>query len=309
MQDTEAVDHLRAAAETARITGIEFVAPDQYDVTLPDMRLHVLDWGGPSDQVVLLLHGGGLTAHTWDLVCLSLRTAGYHCIAPDLRGHGDSAWAAEQQYHVSDYTRDVAGLVDHLELDQFVLVGMSLGGMTAIHYAAAHSARLAGLVLIDVGPEMSGGGRERMRNFAETTTELDSIDAYVAQAMLFNPRRNPDLLRRSLMHNLRQGENGKWSWKYDPQRQRAMGDDPARRAEAAWGAVDRIDCPTLVVRGGDSDMFSPANAEALVGRLQQVEFVEVPGAGHTVQGDQPRVLSDALRDYLAGLSWSRSPRR
>jgi pimeloyl-ACP methyl ester carboxylesterase len=186
---------------------------------------------------------------------------------------------------------------------------MSLGGMTAINYAAAHSARLAGLVVIDVGPEMSAaGGRERMRNFAETTVELDSIDAYVEQAMRFNPRRKPELLRRSLMHNLRQGANGKWSWKYDPKRQHGMRDDPAREPTTAWAAVDAIDCPTLVVRGGDSDMFSPANAAALVARLKQVEFVEVPGAGHTVQGDQPALLSEALRTFLAGISWSQPPR-
>src|SRR5262245_13862326 len=118
------LDHLRAAAETADLANAEVVSPVQLEVATGEMRLNVLDWGGPSDTTILLLHGGGLTAHTWDLLCLTLRP-NYRCIAPDLRGHGDSAWSAERRYRLDDHRGDVQSLVEYFELDRFVLVGMS----------------------------------------------------------------------------------------------------------------------------------------------------------------------------------------
>src|SRR3977135_563920 len=108
MLDFEAVDHLRAAAAAANLGQLEIVASEQYDVQLGDMQVHVLDWGGSGEPIVLL-HGGGLTAHTWDLVCLGLRPT-YRCIAPDLRGHGDSSWSPEQRYTMADHRADLEGL-------------------------------------------------------------------------------------------------------------------------------------------------------------------------------------------------------
>jgi esterase len=297
MLDSEAVDHLRAAAEAANLGQLEVVASKQYDVELGDMRLHVLDWGGSGEPIVLL-HGGGLTAHTWDLVCLGLRST-YRCIAPDLRGHGDTSWSPELRYQLADHRSDVEGLVAHLGLDRFVLVGMSLGGAVAMNYAGQHPDKLAALVLVDVGPAMSGAGRERLRNFATESQRLESVDAYVERAMAFNPRRKPELLRRSLLHNLRQDSDGMWAWKYDPRRMGPAGSDPARRAEEMWSAIERVDCPTLVVRGADSDMFLEQDAAQLVSRLRHAQFVQIPGAGHTVQGDQPRALTAALRAFLS----------
>jgi esterase len=296
MLDSEAVDHLRAAAEAANLGQLEVVASEQYDVPLGEMRVRVLDWGGSGEPVVLL-HGGGLTAHTWDLVCLGLRPT-YHCIAPDLRGHGDSSWSPEQRYTMADHRADLEGLVAHLGLDRFVLVGMSLGGAVAMNYAGQHPERLTALVLVDVGPEMSGAGRERLRSFAAESQRLESVDAYVERAMTFNPRRKPELLRRSLLHNLRQDSDGMWAWKYDPRRMGPPGSDPERKPEVVWAAIERIDCPTLVVRGADSDLFLEQDAAKLVSRLRHAQFVQIPGAGHTVQGDQPRALTAALQSFL-----------
>jgi pimeloyl-ACP methyl ester carboxylesterase len=297
MLDFEAVDHLRAAAAAANLGQLEIVTSEQYDVQLGDMQVHVLDWGGSGEPIVLL-HGGGLTAHTWDLVCLGLRPT-YHCIAPDLRGHGDSSWSPDQRYQLADHRGDLEGLVAHLGLDRFVLVGMSLGGAVAMHYAGQHAEKLSALVLVDVGPEMSGAGRERLRSFAAESQRLESVDAYVERAMAFNPRRKPELLRRSLLHNLRQDSDGMWAWKYDPRRMGPAGADPDRRTEVVWAAIERIDCPTLVVRGADSDLFLEADAAKLVSRLHHAQFVEIPGAGHTVQGDQPRALTAALHTFLS----------
>jgi pimeloyl-ACP methyl ester carboxylesterase len=296
MLDSEAVNHLRAAAEAANLGQLEVVASEQYDVPLGEMRVHVLDWGGSGEPVVLL-HGGGLTAHTWDLVCLGLRPT-YHCIAPDLRGHGDTSWSPERRYTMADHRADLEGLIAHLGLDRFVLVGMSLGGAVAMNYAGHHPDKLTALVLVDVGPEMSGGGRERLRSFAAESQRLESVDAYVERAMAFNPRRKPELLRRSLLHNLRRDSDGMWAWKYDPRRMGPAGSDTERHPDVMWSAIERIDCPTLVVRGADSDLFLEQDAAKLVSRLRRPQFVQIAGAGHTVQGDQPGALTAALQDFL-----------
>jgi esterase len=298
MHEFDLSEHLRMAAEAAGLDDVEVVRPTEWELPLDNMRLRVLDWGGPSAKPIVLLHGGGLTAHTWDLLCLTLRPH-YRCIAPDLRGHGDSAWSADQRYRLEDHRADLEGLVSHFQFDRFVLVGMSLGGAVAMTYAGLHADRLEALVLVDVGPEMSGAGGQRLRDFAASSAELDSIDAYVERALAFNPRRRPELLRRSLLHNLRRTPNGKWAWKYDPRRTLPPGTDPGRRREVMWANVARISCPTLVVRGAQSDMFLPHDALKLISHLPKGQFVEIPGAGHTVQGDQPRALSEAILDFLA----------
>jgi pimeloyl-ACP methyl ester carboxylesterase len=298
MPEFDLLDHLQSAATAADLSDIEVVQPAQHDVHVGDMRLNVLDWGGDAETTILLLHGGGLTAHTWDLLCLTLRPE-YRCIAPDLRGHGDSDWSAERRYRLEDHRADVEGLVDHFGLERFVLVGMSLGGAVAMTYAGQYADRLDALVLVDVGPEMSGGGGQRLRSFANESAELDSIEAYVERAMAFNPRRRPELLRRSLLHNLRQTPTGKWAWKYVPHRWLPPDADPGRRREVMWSNVERISCPTLVVRGGDSDMFLDTDAQKLVNRLPDGQLVTIPGAGHTVQGDQPRALSRAMLEFLS----------
>src|SRR5205814_301136 len=158
--------------------------------------------------------GGGLTAHTWDLVCLALR-AEFRCLALDQRGHGDSEWSPTLDYAPEAHVRDIAALIDHLGLDRPVLVGQSMGGMNALAYAARPGARLAGLVLVDVGPDIRWDGAQRIATFVQGPGELDSVEAFVERARAFSPSRDPRLLRRSILHNLRELPDGRWTWKYD----------------------------------------------------------------------------------------------
>jgi pimeloyl-ACP methyl ester carboxylesterase len=251
----------------------------------------------------VLLHGGALTAHTWDIMCLALGDA-YRCIAPDLRGHGDTDWAPDHDYSHEAYARDLAALLGELELGRCVLVGNSLGGHTAIRYAAERppSEQPEALVLVDIGPEMRSAGRERLRNFTEGPREMDSLEEFVERAVAFNPLRRREILRRSLLHNLRQLPSGKWAWKYDPNRfQRGPLAGPPPTLEDRWNDVHRLACPVLVVRGGRSDMFLDEDAEKLAANLKDGRWVRIEGAGHTVQGDQPRALARAIREFLEGL--------
>jgi pimeloyl-ACP methyl ester carboxylesterase len=292
------LEHLRDASAIAGLTLPALIVPDEHQVVLGRMRFRYLDWGTAGKKPLLFLHGGGLTAHTWDLVCLSLRED-YRCLALDLRGHGDSEWSPEMDYGIEAHSRDVEALVDHLGLDGLGLVGMSLGGLTAIAYAGRQSARLSALVIVDSGPEGREEGARRIQEFVAAPAEFDSIDEVIERALSFNPRRDPKLLRRSLQHNLRHMPNGKLTWKHD-RRHRAKFDaeEWARRRQGLWDEVARITCPTLVVRGGRSDVFHDEDAEKLAKALPRGSWVRVEDAGHTVQGDNPRGLVAELRRFL-----------
>ena len=292
------LEHLRDASALAGLTLPELIVPAEHQVVLGRMRLRYLDWGTKGKRPVLFLHGGGLTAHTWDLVCLALRQD-YRCLAPDLRGHGDSEWSPEMNYGIEAHRDDVAALIDHLHLDGLVLVGMSLGGLTALAYAGQHAAKLDRLVIIDSGPEARQEGARRIQEFVAAPAEFDSVDEVIERALSFNPRRDAKLLRRSLQHNLRQLPSGKLTWKHD-RRHREKFDAEAwgRRRQALWQEIPRITCPTLVVRGARSDVFHDEDAEKLAKALPHGSWVRVEDAGHTVQGDNPRGLLAELRKFL-----------
>ena len=290
--------HLELSAATAGMSLPELVLPDEHDLLLRRMRFHYLDWGTAGLPPVVFLHGGGLNAHTWDLVCLALRRA-RHCVALDQRGHGESEWSPQMDYSTESQVGDLDAFVEALGLERFVLVGMSLGGVNALAWAGRNSPRLAGLVLVDVGPEIRTDGVRKIAAFTSENAPLDSVDQFVEKALAFNPRRNRDLLRRSLLHNLRRMPDGRWMWKYD-QRHRGKVDPgaQARRRDLLWSAVDGVECPTLVVRGAQSDVFHDEDAERLAGRLRDGRWVRVEGAGHTVQGDNPAGLLVPLSAFL-----------
>jgi esterase len=291
-------EHLKLSSATAGLPLPDLNLPESHHVILRGMRFHYLDWGTPGRPPMLFLHGGGLNVHTWDLVCAALKPE-RHCLALDQRGHGDSEWSPAMDYATESHAADLDAFVDRMGLDRFVLVGMSLGGANALAWAGRHSRRLAGLVLVDVGPETRAAGRAKIQAFTSEATPLDSVEDFVNRALAFNPRRNPTLLRRSLLHNLRQMPDGKWMWKYD-QRHRGRNDPAAneRRRELLWSAVTGVKCPTLVVRGAESDVFHDADAEKLSRALPDGRWVKVEKAGHTVQGDNPAGLLVPLRAFL-----------
>src|SRR6516162_8035644 len=242
-------DHLKTTAVRAGFSFDEVVLPEQHHVAVNGLGFRYLDWGTKGLRPILFLHGGALTAHTWDLCCLALRND-YHCMALDQRGHGDSDWAPDANYSISAQREDVKGFAEAVGLDRFVLVGMSMGAINGLAYAIAYPETLSALVLID------GGAKP------------ETLEEIIERALAFNPRRDPLILRRSLMHNLRQQSDGTWTWKYDRQRFQQMGGDQhaAERRGLADGLA-RVTCPALVVRGSESDVFHDEDAERLAAGL------------------------------------------
>jgi len=300
LNDAEQIEHLELTAHHAGLKVPEIVLPESHQIVIHRMRFHYLDWGTAGRHPILFLHGGGLNAHTWDVVCLMLRRD-YHCFALDQRGHGDSEWEPTSDYSHDSQVGDVEGFLAKLQLKRPLVVGHSMGGFAALGYAVKHPETLAGLVLVDIGPELNLTGSKRIRDFIAMDRVLDSVDAFVERAMSFNPRRNPTLLRRSLLHNLRQLPNGKWTWKHDPNRMsigKNFVEERLERAKQILDDVHKITCPTLILRGDRSDVFSDENASKFAKALPHGRWLKVPNAGHTIQGDNPAGLLDALNPFI-----------
>ena len=291
-------EHLTATSVRAGFSFDEVVLPSERIVDIGGLRFRYLDWGNDGLRPILFLHGGALTAHTWDLCCLALRDE-LHCLALDQRGHGDTDWAPDADYSIAAQREDVRGFVDKLGLDRFILAGMSMGAINALAFAIHHPEKLSHLVIIDAGPEIRRPGSRRIRDFVNGGANPESLDAIIERALAFNPRRDPKILRRSLMHNLRQQTDGNWVWKYDRKRFQQMDRDAhtAERRALAEGLA-KVTCPTLVVRGAESDVFHEEDAERLAQRLPDGRYVTIPRAGHTVQGYNPKDLAEALRKFL-----------
>jgi esterase len=299
MESTEQLQMFRTALEIGGLKPSSLSLPEDHQVIIGSMRFHYLDWGG-TGQPILFLHGGGLNAHTWDMVCAMLRDR-YRCIALDQRGHGDSEWSPVIDYGSETQARDLEGFIQQMRWQSPVLVGQSMGGLNSLAYATRHSAEMKGLVVVDVGPEINPAGTQRIREFA-STPELDSPEAFLERATKFNPLRNPAVLRRSLYYNLRQTPTGKWVLKHDQRR---------ASEEAAWIAtaqreqiarqIPQICCPVLIVRGALSDVLTDEAAERFARSLHKGRWLKVEKAGHNVQGDNPAGLLEALEKFLQEL--------
>ena len=203
--------------EAAREVGVTFEKewePESKSVQVNNMNFSYLEWGNPSNPVMVLLHGFAQQSHSWDFVALSFADR-YRIIALDQRGHGDSDWASDGDYTPETQQKDIEAVVDKLGLEEFVLMGLSMGGRNSFTYAASNPNKVKALIIVDAGPENVRAGTQNIRNFVEQDDELDSIDAFVDRVIKYNPRRDPVQIRGSIVNNLRELPNGKWTWKYD----------------------------------------------------------------------------------------------
>jgi esterase len=298
--EDEYLRHLARGAERAGLSPARLVTPSNVFFDSSGVRLHYLDWGSerPDAPPLLLLHGGGLNAHTWDLCALMLR-ASYHCYALDLRGHGDSAWDPAGDYSIDAHARDVQQLLVHLGLAMALLIGMSLGALTALRFTTRFGSMVERLVIIDAVPRLpEGAGRQALRQFYESPIFPD-LDAAVAHAQAFNKRRDSESLRFSLNHSLRQLEDGSLTWKMDMRHRsdRNMADHAAAM-KLLWQDCERITQPVLLVRGAESAVLSDELAQSFASGLENARVVTVPAASHNVQGDNPAGLLQAMSSFL-----------
>ena len=288
--------------EAAHQTGI-FIAPGDFpkDSTaiVNGLNLHYLDWGNPRHAPIVFIHGYAQNAHTWDFSALALRD-NFNVIAIDLRGHGESDWSSQNDYSIQAYLSDLAEMIRHLGLNSVTIVGLSLGGTIAYSFAALYPEKIDRLVVVDTGPELNTRGRGRIRRFTSKLDILDSFDLFVARAMKYNSRRPEWQIRGSLRHSLRKLPDGRWTWKYDPALRDPKLIAPKRpqTSEERWTLWESIRCPTLLIRGEQSDLLDRTVAERMKHALPGSQFIEVAGSGHLVPGDKPLAFQASLLRFL-----------
>ena len=270
--------------------------------------LHALEWSREGVPLVLL-HGFGNDAHIWDDFAPEVAPY-YRTLALDHRGHGDSAWDPERRYEHETLLADVEALTDALGIERLVLIGHSLGGRIATLFAGRHPECMAGLVLVDIGPELDPRGVLRIRNETESSVApvFESPEEYARLLSLHYPSARPAAIARMARHGLRRRDDGRWVLKMDPALRGAFGSSASPEEAAArearlvaeqWDALARIACPTLVVRGAASDVFAADTADRMVDEvLPDARLAVVPQAGHSVMTDNPDAFRAAVAAFV-----------
>ncbi len=269
------------------------VVVERVEHVLSDGRtLSALRWGAGEVEVVLL-HGGAQNAHTWDTVALGLRPAGV--LAVDLPGHGRSSWRDDRRYDPVAAAEDVAALVELAAPAARVVVGMSLGGLTATSLAAARPDLVPRLVAVDITPGVTRDKAAEVHAFIEGPQSFANFGEIFDRTVEFNPTRSAASLRRGILHNAHRLPDGSWQWNYD---RRPLGAEDGRDPAQLWDAISAIDAPFLLVRGGESPVVDDEDVAELLRRRPDARVVVVDGAGHSVQGDRPIELRDLLLEEL-----------
>ena len=258
-------------------------------------HVSALVWGSAPPEVVLI-HGGGQNAHTWDTVALALDRP---LVAVDLPGHGHSDWRDDHDYGPVTSAPAVAAAIRALAPDAQLLVGMSLGGVTAIRVTAENPELVRRLAIVDVTPGVDETKAEPIIAFLSGPERFESFDEILERTIQFNPTRTESSLRRGVLHNAKELPDGSWTWRYDPVRAWKDIERPAVSFVNLWDDVARIKVPMLLVRGGTSGVVSDADVEELRRRKPDAEVVTVDGAGHSIQGDKPVELARILEEFMA----------
>ncbi len=285
--------------------------PTSHHFIAQRLRLHYVDWGNAQAPPLVLVHGGRDHCRNWDWVAADL-ARDWHVIAPDLRGHGDSAWAVGGDYGIAGYLYDLAQLIHGSDLAPVTLVAHSLGANVALRFAGLYPDKVAKIVAIEgLGPSPAmrakrdeAGAAGRLRNWIDqirtlaprTPKRYAGIDEALARMMAENPRLSPAQARHLTVHGTQQNEDGTFSWKFDNYVRAWPPVDIAHADEVAiWG---RVAAPTLLVYGAESWASNPAED----GRLAafgnaRVELFD--RAGHWVHHDRTDDFVRVVRDFLA----------
>lgn len=264
-------------------------------IEVAGLRLHYLDWGAASQPPVLFLHGGSAHAHWWDFVLPHLAPR-FHCVALDLRGHGESARAADDDYGLPAHASDVAAVVEGLGLRRGAVVGHSFGGWVAMVYAGAAGDDLAALAVLDSRPHVgvrSARMLEALRKLPPTRypTREEAIRRF--RLLPAATTANPAVVAHVAAHGIVADDEGRYLPRFD------------RRALAGAGPQDLTPhlraarCPILAVRAAQSEIVDAASLQAYREAVPDAEIAEIPDAHHHLMLDQPAAVADVLDRFLS----------
>jgi pimeloyl-ACP methyl ester carboxylesterase len=290
---SESAERLLQRLTEAR--GIAFrpdLLPQRRNEPVTKLTLSALHWQGQG-PALLLLHGGALSANTWDMVCMALGDDA-RCVALDLPGHGDSGWL--DTYGIDSAVADVAEFVGRLGWQKLHIVGMSLGGNIAFHFSSGNPQRVRSLTIVDVGPRVNLGATDNMLRFLRAADHLATFEELVGGACKASPRSDPELLRYRYLSLVRVSPDGTWCWRQH--RHLHNFEDTLAKLREMPSLASRISCPVMIVRGGRSRVVTAEDMSEFASMFSRGCTVTIPEAGHNVQEDNPKALAEALRAHL-----------
>jgi esterase len=270
-------------------------------IAIDHLQLHYVEWGTPGNPPIVLLHGFQSNAHTWDTFSRAMADT-YHILALDQRGHGDSSWAPDGDYAPDAFIRDIVGFVDALDLGPACFIGHSMGGRHAAMVAADHSAKATKVVIVDTAAELPPRMMERLHQTPERETPaepetFDTFEEVILNGIAQYPLTPEVELRHANYHNLYRGADGKWRWRWD------LALLERRRLNRSlqldlYSYLQRIPCPTLLMRGQQSPLLTLEVAQKMIQHLQHGRLIEIPHAAHTVNADNAHAFNIMTAAFL-----------
>ena len=261
-----------------------------------DQTISALVWGRAAPEIAFL-HGGAQNAHTWDTVALALDRP---VAAFDLPGHGHSSHRDDHAYWPAENAIAIEQAVRKVAPDARLVVGMSLGGLTALALADRAPELVRALVLVDVTPGVNREKSSAIAQFIDGPEFFTSFEEILERTIAFNPTRSESSLRRGVLHNAIELPDGRWRWRYDLPR-RGSGEGEEGRImpgiDELWDAVGRVKVPLLLVRASTSPVVDDDDVAELMRRKPDAQVIVVEGAGHSVQGDKPIELAAIIREF------------
>ncbi len=262
-------------------------------------------WGSPDNPAVLLLHGGGQTRHAWKNTAKKLAQQGWYAITLDLRGHGESSWHPEGDYHLESFAGDlrlIAATFDKLP----ALVGASLGGLTGlIAEGDSKNSIFSSIILVDIAHRHESKGADRIISFMKEHIEegFSSLEEAGNAVAAYLPNRSTGTDFNGLKKNLNLAKNGRYYWHWDPKLLKCIDDINGNENVEHFKSVTRsLTIPTLLVRGHMSDVVSEDVVKEFLELVPHAKFLDIKGAGHMIAGDLNDVFSASVISFLNDLS-------
>ena len=292
-------DEFSMLADNATEAGLKWGGPPAVErCSMPcsdGLTISGLRWGD-SDPELVLLHGGAQNSHTWDTVALAL---GRPLVTVDLPGHGHSDWRPDRDYRPTAMVEVIAAAVEKWAPRAEAVVGMSLGGLTALCLAADRPDLVRRLGIVDVTPGTDRDKSESIIDFMSGPEDFDDFEAMLAYTVGHNPHRTKESLVRGLLHNAREQSDGRWVWRWDPiNGWKTTDEEDSSPFEGLWDKLGQIACPVHLWLGGAWSVVDSTDTEEFLDRCPQALVTTVEGAGHSIQGSRPVELAGLIEGLL-----------
>ena len=269
-----------------------------------DIKIAADVWGSNNEELVILLHGGGQTRHAWGDTGKKLAEAGYHSVALDLRGHGDSEWHADGDYSIRAYKDDLVSIINEIGKPAR-LVGASLGGMASLVLAGdeINSDLCTALIMVDIGIYPDPVGSDRIVSFMLSGEGgFDSLEDAAKSISDYLPHRKKPKDLEGLKKNLRLKSDGRYYWHWDPRFiRRRPGSRDRRYFDLQLKAAEKVTIPTLLIRGALSDVVTMEDVDYFLSVISHAKFVEIEKAAHMIAGDRNDIFAEEAIKFLKSL--------